>query len=661
MTIQEACQLAVAHHQAGRLDEAEALYLDILARHPDQPDVLHHFGVLASQRGRHEQGVEMIRRAIARNPSAAAYHGNLARVLRAAGRREEAVGAYRQEIALRPRVARPHVNLARLLVELGRSEEAVALYRRAIELDPNHADAPTALAAVRTDLGRHAEAADVLAAAIEAAATAAGAAAPPSAAMYNAYGNALAEAGRVDDAGGAYRQAIALDPQFPEPLNGLSHLLWRGGDVDGALACLRAAVALRPGDTALHSNLLFVLQFSPRETAESIYAAHRAYDETHARPLRAAIRPHANDRDPDRRLRIGCVSGDFRNHVVSLYTLPLFAAHDRARVELFCYSHGPHSDRVTDRIRAAADHWRETARASDEQVAEMIRADAIDVVLDQNMHMTYSRPLIFARKPAPVQVAAMAYPGTTGLSAIDYRLTDPYLDPPGTEAGKYSEESFRLADTFWCYDPMFNEPVGPPPALANGFVTFGCLNNFAKVNDGVLAMWSRVLAATPDARFVLLAPSGRRRQQVLERFAALGVDPSRVGFLDFQPRRRDYMRLYGGVDVFLDTVPYNGHTTSMDSMWAGVPVVTRVGHTIVGRAGWSQLNNLGLTELAAHDDAAFVRIATELAADLPRLAELRRTLRDRMAASPLTDAKRFARNLEAAFRTMWRRWCETSA
>lgn len=651
MTIQEACQLAVAHHQAGRLAEAEGMYREILARHPNQPDVLHHYGVLLSQAGRHEQGIALIRRAIAINPSSPAYHGNLARVLRAAGRHEEAVDAYRHEIALRPRVAKPHFNLARLLDELGRRAEAVALYRQTIGLDPNHGEAHAALAAALAQLGRNDEARAALEHAVATVAQ-------PSAALYNALANSLAESWRLDEAEAAYRRAIALDPQFPDPQNGLAHLLWRSGEVDGAIERLRAAVRLRPNDPTFHSHLLFALQFSRHETPQSIFDAHRQFDEVHARPLRGTIRPHTNDRDPNRRrLRVGWVSSDFRNHVCALYTIPLLAALDRAQVELFCYSHAPQADRITERVRSLADAWRETADASDERIAEMIRADAIDILVDQNMHMTYSRPLIFARKPAPVQLAAVAYPGTTGLSAMDYRLTDPYLDPPdGSDAGRYSEASVRL-ETFWCYDPRFAEPVGDPPMLANGFVTFGCLNNFAKVNDGVLSLWARVLTAAPASRLMLLAPPGRRRQAVLEKFAAEGVDRSRVAFVDFRDRRRDYMRLYRDVDIFLDTVPYNGHTTSLDAMWMGVPVVTLIGHTVVGRAGWSQLNNLQLTELAARDEAGFVRIASELAADAPRLMELRRTLRERMAASPLIDMPRYARSLEAAFRTMWRAWC----
>jgi len=286
----------------------------------------------------------------------------------------------------------------------------------------------------------------------------------------------------------------------------------------------------------------------------------------------------------------------------------------------------------------------------------MVRADRIDVLVDLSLHMAHHRLLVFARKPAPVQVSWLGYPSTTGLETIDYRLTDPFLDSVGAADSCYSEKSARLPETFWCYDPL-NETLFPNdlPALRNGFIRFGCLNNFCKVNDGVLELWAKVLAAVAASRLLLLAPLGSARQKVLESFSRCGIESQRIEFVDFAARSK-YLELYHRIDLGLETFPYNGHTTSLDSLWMGVPVVTLVGATAVGRAGWSQLSNLGLTELAAHAPQDFVRIASELANDLPRLSELRSTLRQRMATSPLMDAPRFARNIEAAYRRIWKDW-----
>ncbi len=277
--------------------------------------------------------------------------------------------------------------------------------------------------------------------------------------------------------------------------------------------------------------------------------------------------------------------------------------------------------------------------------------------------MAHNRLLVFARKPAPVQVTFAGYPGTTGLRTIDYRITDPYLDPPGLYDGCYSEESIRLPDSFWCYDPLDNQPaVNALPAAEKGYICFGCLNNFCKVNPQVLKIWARVLKAAdrgymvPGSRLTILAGEGTHRQDALDLLAEEGVAGDRVTFVGNQPRPQ-YLTYYHGLDIGLDTVPYNGHTTSLDSFWMGVPVVTLAGPTVVGRAGLSQLMNLGLPELIASSPEQYVQVAAELAHDLPRLSGLRASLRDRMRASPLMDAPRFARNLEAAYREMWRRWC----
>jgi predicted O-linked N-acetylglucosamine transferase (SPINDLY family) len=295
---------------------------------------------------------------------------------------------------------------------------------------------------------------------------------------------------------------------------------------------------------------------------------------------------------------------------------------------------------------------------SDEQLARQIGEDRIDVLVDLNLHTANNRLLVFARKPAPVQVSWLGYPGRAGLTAIDYRLTDPYLDPPGTDEFLSSEKPVRLPDTFWCYDPFEGRgvPVNRLPALEGGRITFGCLNNFCKINGGVLDLRAQVLRAVSGSMLLLLAHHGSHRQGALDRLAWSGIDPQRVEFAERRPRVA-YLELYHRVDIGLDTFSYNGHTTSLDSFWMGVPVVTLVGHTPASCAGWCQLSNLGLSELAGHTSEQFVQIAVDLARDLLRLDSLRSTLRQRMERSPLMDAPRFARNIESAYRQMWQSWC----
>jgi predicted O-linked N-acetylglucosamine transferase (SPINDLY family) len=272
------------------------------------------------------------------------------------------------------------------------------------------------------------------------------------------------------------------------------------------------------------------------------------------------------------------------------------------------------------------------------------------------MHMDRNRLLVFARKTAPVQVTWLAYPGTTGLTTMDYRLSDPHLDPPGAEQF-YVEKTVRLPDSFWCYDPLATGPaVSPLPALAAGHVTFGCLNNFAKVTEVTLEIWAKVLSRIADSRLILLAPGGSARRRVLGALARNGVAADRIEFIERQSRP-DYLQTYHRIDLCLDTTPYTGHTTSLDSLWMGVPPITLAGVTAVSRGGLSLLSNLGLERLVAKTADEFVELASQISVDKDALNELRLGLRDRMEKSPLMDAPRFARNIESVYRQIWAVWC----
>ncbi len=411
----------------------------------------------------------------------------------------------------------------------------------------------------------------------------------------------------------------------------------------------------------MHSNLLMTLNFTSDDPA-AILTEQRRWNQLHAQPLRSSIRPHGNDSSADRRLRVGYVSADFGDHPAGRNFLPLVREHARDWFEIFSYSGTTPPIPLTGRFRDCSDAWREIAGFPDETVAQMIRDDRIDILVDLSVHSAGNRLLVFARKPAPVQVTFIGYPGGTGLEAIDYRLTDPYLDPPGVTDEHYVETSVRLPSTFWCYDFEGMElaaapPVSPAPAAQAGAITFGCLNGFWKLNDSMLALWAKVMAALPGSRIIILCPPRSARERTARKLTSLGIEPHRIEFAARQPRH-GYFSLFNRIDISLDTFPYNGHTTSLDSLWMGVPVVTLVGHTCVGRAGLSQVSNLNLPELAARTPEQFVAVATELARDLPRLTELRSGLRQRMTSSPLMDAPRFARDVESAYRRLWQKWCE---
>jgi protein O-GlcNAc transferase len=313
-------------------------------------------------------------------------------------------------------------------------------------------------------------------------------------------------------------------------------------------------------------------------------------------------------------------------------------------------------DHLTERFKSIADRWRSTVGHSDEQIAAQVRADQIDILVDLKLHTADNRLLVFARKPAPVQVSWLGYPGSSGVGTIDYRLTDSFLEPPDAP-NPYPDQPWRIHGCFWCYDPLSEEPgVLPLPASQSKPLTFGCMNSFFKVTDATLDLWAGVLREIPQSRMILLAPNGSARPRILEKFSRRGVEAARIAFASRQSRQ-DYLQTYHRIDICLDTIPYNGHTTSLDAFWMGVPVLTLVGDKPIGRAGWTELSNLGMEEFAAGDRNEFVRIATALAADLPRLAEIRVGLRQRMKTSPIMDGKGFAKNVESAYRQMWQKWC----
>jgi protein O-GlcNAc transferase len=545
---------------------------------------------------------------------------NLGLALYCQGRPADAIACYEQALGLEPRLAEAHKNLGDALKDLGRLAEASACYQRALVLQPDNAG------------------------------------------VYNNLGIVLDDQGRFAEASACFQSAIRVRPDFVDAHCNLGKAWKDQGLVPEAIGCFRRAVQINPAASDAHSYLAYTLLFCPDYDAQAIFAEHRRWNQQHAEPLAKLIRPHRNERSPGRRLRIGYVSPDFCDHVVGRNLLPLFREHDHRQFEITCYANMSTLDApssFTARFKDCSDAWRDVAGLTDEQLAQRVREDRIDILVDLTLHMAGNRLLVFARKPAPVQVTFAGYPGTTGLTAIDYRLTDPYLDPPGADwSQSASEEPIRLPDSFWCYDPISNEPaVHGLPALTNGFLTFGSFNNFCKLNAFSLRLWAKVLRATGTSRLILLAPEGDPRLHVLGLLDEEGIAAERVTFVSIQPRPQ-YLELYHRVDLGLDTLPYNGHTTSLDSTWMGVPVVTLHGETVVGRAGVSLLSNLGLRELIAHTPEEMVRIILELAADLPRLSTLRATLRARMQASPLMDAPRFARAIEAAYREMWQRWCK---
>ena len=714
--------LGVLAHQVGRNQDAVDLIRRAIGLRPDVASYYSNWGIVLGAVGRLSDAVAAQRHAVALDPTSADAHGNLGRSLMREGHVAEAVVEFQAGLAIKPDDPEILANLSNVLRQTGNFDEAVASARRAIELRPDLIPAYNNLGAALHQKGDFGQAIDAYRRAIALQASGPGAAdvyhnlgialqrtgqfdeaidtlttatrlSGDRAETFHQLSFALRERGRVDEALAAARRAIAIDPKHAEAHNNLGIILTEKGQTDEAAAEFRTCIALRPdfggaynnlgnalkdmgemeeavnyyrqaaaldAQSAVAENYLYSIHFHPDYDARRIAREHADWNARFARPLAGQIRRHTNDRSPERRLRVGYVSLDLREHPVGRFLLPLLTHHDRQRFEVFCYTDLARPDAVTQRLQQNADVWRPTAGLTDEGLAELVRDDRIDILVDLAMHMDGTRMLAFARKPAPVQVTYLAYASTTGLETIDYRLTDPYLDPPsppGIDESIYSEKSVRLPHTYWCYEPPASAPaVAPLPPAAAGYITFGSLNNFSKVSHLAMRTWIQIMQQVPRSRLILHTGLGPHRQRVVKEFSDAGIAPERIEFFNRLPIDQ-YLHQYDRIDIALDPFPYTGGTTTCDALYMGAPVVTLAGATAFARGGVSILSNVGITELIAHSVDDYIGIASELASNPSRLAELRATLRERMTRSPLMDGPAFARDVEQAYLGMWAGWC----
>jgi predicted O-linked N-acetylglucosamine transferase (SPINDLY family) len=571
-----------------------------------------------------------------------------------AGRLAEAERIYCEILTRQPDHPEALHLLGVLTAQFGKSDAGMELIRRAIRLKPDDAEAHNNLGVVLRNRGQFADAIAAYRQAIRLK--------PDFAEAHNNLGIALVDVGQLDEAMAAARQAIGLKPDYAKAYNNLGNALRDAGQLDEAMTSYRRAIHFKPGLAEAHSNLLFTLHYHPGYDGRMIHEELARWSQQHAEPLKKLIQPHANNRDAERRLRIGYVSADFGEHPVGRFLLPMLEQHDHRQFEVFCYSNVARPGAITERLRTRAHHWRDIVNLNDEQAAALIGEDGIDILVDLAGHTPGNRLLVFARKPAPVQVSYLGYPGSTGLNTIDYRLTDRFADPPDLTDPFHTEALYRLPQTNWCFaEPEDAPPVEPPPASRRDHVTFGSFNNFAKITEAMLQVWGRILHEVPGSRLLLKA-AAFGAASVCQRFgrnsAAQGIDASRLNLRGPERDHAAHLALYGEMDIALDTYPYHGTTTTCDALWMGVPVITLAGQTHVSRVGVSLLSNVGLPELVATTPDQYVQIAVDLARDRGRMDTLRRGMRARMLASPLMDAPRFARDVEGAYRQMWRNWCQ---
>jgi len=608
--------LAVVLHRGGKTGEAIPALQMAASLSPEKAEIRYNLANLLRIRGSLCEAEAAYRAALALKPNYADAQANLGVTLQADGNAEEAVLCYRRAIAIEPRNVAGHSFLAIALAQSGQVEAAEAHCRRVIEIDPELAEAHSNL------------------------------------------GGVLAKSGRQEEAEACCRRAIALKPDLAAAWNNLGETLQAGARNREAIDAYRKAIALNPGHSDAYSNLLLCLSHEEAVGPDELFAAHLAFGRRVENPLRGAWPQHTNSRDPERTLKIGFVSGDFRDHAAAFFLEPILP-HLAATpgLTLHGYSNSRIEDETTLRLRKYFGRWRRVAGVAEVAIAAQVEADSIDILIDLSGHTNGNRLPVFARKPAPVQVSWLGYPGTTGLEAMDYFLGDRFHLPLDRFAGQFTEKLVHLAAVGTFLPSREAPPVNALPALSNGYLTLGSFNRPAKLSFAVVALWARLLRALPQAKMLIggLA-AGRGQSDLIGWFAKEGIG---AGRLRLYPRSGlcDYLALHHEVDFCLDAFPYAGATTTYHGLWMGVPTLTLEGSTPAGRDGATVLRHVGLDSFVAEGKEQFVEMGLRWAGDLDALAEIRSGLRERFAKSPISHPEVIAASMAEAFRIIWRRWC----
>jgi predicted O-linked N-acetylglucosamine transferase (SPINDLY family) len=667
--------------QQGRYEETKVIARRLTELYPHNGFGWKVLGVIARIQGRHDESLEFIEKAAALLPGDGGVHNTLGNIRKDLGDLQEAERCYRRALELMPDFTEAHNNLGITLMELGRLAEAVNSYRRAVEILPDYAEAHNNCGVTLKDLGRlqEAEAFCLRALAIK----------PDFAEAYNNLGNILKDLGRLHEAEASYRRALELKPgyvkaesnlgsalkdlgrlqeaeacylralelkpDFAEALSNLGVILAEQGRLSEAESCYHRALAIKPTYLEAQGNLLFLLTNVASCQPADYFAEASRYGRMAASKAGKRFTSWQVEAEPQR-LRVGLVSGDFRNHPVGYFLENVVKQIEPYRIELIAYPTQYKADELSERIRPYFNGWKSLAGLNDEAAASRIHGDGVHLLVDLSGYTAHNRLPVFAWKPAPVQATWLGFLATTGVAEIDYLLGDPQATPAEHE-GHFAESVWRMPEVWSCFTPpAFEVTVGPLPALANGCITFGSFNNIAKTNDNVVSLWAKVLQAVPASRLFLKTKQLNDATvcaAIRQRFLAHGVSVDRL-LLEGSSQREQMLQTYNRVDIGLDPFPYGGATTTCEALWMGVPVITKKGDRFLSRCGQSINANAGLNDWIAEDDAGYVAKAVAHTRDLKQLAALRDGLRRQVLASPLYDAPRFARNLADAFWGMWR-------
>lgn len=615
MNIDEIVRIAFENYQNGNLTKAEEYLRKAIALQPDNAELYNNMGLVLQGMGKIDEAVEHFQKAISLNPNLADAHYNLGNIFREKGDIDKAIDCYQKAIQLDNENYDAYVNLGIALKERGDLDEAIMSYQKALNLNPENADAYVNLSIV------------------------------------------LKEKGHLQEAINSCNKALNFDPENAYAFINMGNAYLYQGKHEDAEECFRNALIKSSNLSIAYSNLLCSLNYNPAYACENIFIEHKRFSEIFEKVEPHKI-PEKKYKRNTKKIKIGYVSPDFRQHSVFYFIEPVLTSHNHKKFEVYCYSNVSSADDKTRHIQKYVDKWRNIVGMPDELVAQNIRNDGIDILIDLAGHTGGNRILLFTHKPTPLQISWIGYPATTGLKAMDYKIVDSYTDPMGKTEKYYTERLLRMNDCFLCYMPDRDAPdVSLLPALKQGHITFGSFNNFAKINRDVVRVWSQILKAVDNSHLILKSFSfldEETRRYAINMFADEGIEEERVELLPPVPSIKEHLNLYRMIDIALDTFPYNGTTTTCEALYMGVPVISLAGKCHAGRVGISLLSNVGLKEFIAQSEGEYIEIALKISGDIQRLRDLRFSLREMMLHSPLMDAKGFTLILEKCYEEIWK-------
>jgi protein O-GlcNAc transferase len=648
--------LGLALRDDGHPEDALALLAAAIAEHPQHAVLLNAYGNTLRQVDRVDEAIAVLHQAVALSPPYAEAHNNLGLAYAVKNKLEPAAEHLKRAAELRPDMAVISNNYGALLLRLFRFDEAAKALSNAAARQPDYEEALINLGVAHYMLGNGTEAIATYQKVLERN--------PRNGFAHYSLGVSYLEDQRLTEADAEIRHALSLDPKNAMALNTLGVLQLEQHLITEARANMRAAADLNTlSAPVFYSNYAFASLYEPGISNAEILEIHKEFGRRFATREPDRAKPHAHGRDPHRKLRLGYLSPDFRAHSVAYFFEALLEKHDRSRFEIVLYSDTTRTDAVTAAMRSGADLWVESAGLTAEMFARRIAGDGIDILVNLGGHTSGNRLPVCALKPAPVQIEYLGYPETSGVPAMDYRISDGRADPEGEAERWCTEQIIRLKDCFHCYRPAGKPPQpAPAPHIAKGYVTFASFNVLPKVTSPAIAAWAEILKAAPNSRFYMKCKQLRDpavQARIFDEFAGHGIDRTRIDMAAFVPSVSDHLERYGQVDLALDTFPYNGTTTTCESLYMGVPVLTLAGENHRGRVGLSLLTAMGLEqEFVAGELKDYIARAVAWGRDPRRLAEIRAELRPRMERSPLRDEAGFTRALEAAYRAAWEKWCQ---